>query len=227
MCLFSVTMADKGTKDSEGAKKQGTKSSVTRTSTRQQTLLNMSTVSKEVKGLDSNKTTQKQRKVTSSSSDDDPENIQSALIAIQDKLKDLVTKDDIRDIVKSVVAEFKEEIKEEVRQELKKTVKEELLVDLKEDICQELAKQKEDHTSEIAKMRQQISDKVDSLGLDDETNKENIAKLKKQISSLEKQLKDTSCLANQAISMANFNQQYSQKTNIKILNWQERKGEKS
>ena len=111
-------MADKGTKDSEGAKKQGTKSSVTRTSTRQQTLLNMSTVSKEVKGLDSNKTTQKQRRVTSSSSDEDSESIQNALIAIQDKLKDLVTKDDIRDIVKSVVAEFKEEIKEEVRQEL-------------------------------------------------------------------------------------------------------------
>jgi gas vesicle protein len=91
----------------------------------------MSTVSKEVKGLDSNKPAQKQRRVTSNSSEmdatDDSENIKSALIAIQDKLNDLVTKHGIRNIVKSVVAEFKEEIKEKIKQELKNTVKEELL----------------------------------------------------------------------------------------------------
>ena len=87
-------------------------------------MLNVSAVSREVKGLVvSTKPAQKQRRVISSSSDtdvvEDQENITSALIAIQDRLKDLVTKDDIRDIVKSVVAEFKEEIKEEVKQELK------------------------------------------------------------------------------------------------------------
>jgi hypothetical protein len=93
-------MTDKGTKDNERGKK---KTSLTRTSTRKQTLLNMSTVSKEGKGLDSNKPAQKQRRVTSNSSDmdvtEDSENIKSTLIAIQDKLKDLVTKDDFRNTV--------------------------------------------------------------------------------------------------------------------------------
>jgi hypothetical protein len=88
---------------------------------------------------------------------------------------------------------------------------------MKEDVREEPTKQKKEHTSEISKMLQQISDKVDAVVMDDETNNGNIANLKKQISSFEKQLKNISCPANRAISMGNFNQQYSQKTNIKIL----------
>jgi hypothetical protein len=40
---------------------------------------------------------------------------------------------------------------------------------VKEDIRRELTKEKKEHTSEISKIRQQISDKVDALLMDDET----------------------------------------------------------
>ena len=63
-------------------------------------------------------------------------------------------------------------------------------------------------------MRQKLSDKMDSLMMDNDTNMENISQLKSRIQKLENQLKQTNDLASSAISMANFNQQYSQKNNI-------------
>ena len=61
--------------------------------------------------------------------------------------------------------------------------------------------------------------------MDNETNMDNIGKLKTWFTKLETQIRETNRLANTAVSMGNFNQQYSQKNNIKILNWPEHQGQ--
>lgn len=156
----------------------------------------------------------------------DIENVKSVLESIQETLKNIVTKDDIRDIVKSVVAEFKDEIKKEIQQELKSAIKEDILKEVKMEVSEELEKQKQQHNGEVSKVRQQLADKVDGLVMDNETNMDNIGKVKNWLSRLDNQMKEINRLANTAISMGNFNQQYSQKNNVKILNWPEHQGQK-
>jgi hypothetical protein len=225
-------MAEAGTKEPKDPK--GTQSSGRKNirqnlekylPTQRKPSLSLKSASSEVKNqVVSTKPSQKHRRVSSTGEGENPEteDVRSALQSIQETLKTIVSKDDIRDIVKSVV----EELKEEIKQELKTTIKEEIARDLRTEIGEELKSQKEQHNSEVAKIRKQISDKVDGLVMDNETNRDNIGKLKNWMSKVENQMKEINNLAKTAISMANFNHQYSQKNNIKILNWPECQGQK-
>ncbi|XP_061164570.1 uncharacterized protein LOC133173609 [Saccostrea echinata] len=194
-----------------------------------QSTLFLTRVPSEIKSqIVSSKPASKQRRISSAGEEDSSEieEIKCALASIQLSIQKIVTKDDIREIVRSVVADFKEDLKKELQEELTVSIKEEILKDIKSEIQEELKSQKEQYTEDVAKIRKQLTDKVDGLMMDNDTNMENVSKLKKQISKLETKLKTVNELANTAVSMANFNQQYSQKNNIKILNWPERQGQK-
>lgn len=186
--------------------------------------LSLSSAPVEVKShVVSTKPATKQRRISSSGEEETSEivNIKGTLAMIQETLKKLVTKEDIKDLVRSVIVEVKEEVKNEMKEEIKEEIMKDLLQDLNTEINQDLESYKTQHDEHLSKMRQQLSDKMDSLMMDNDTNMENISQLKSRIQKLENQLKQTNDLASSAISMANFNQQYSQKNNIKILNWPE------
>ncbi|XP_061176988.1 uncharacterized protein PF3D7_1120000-like [Saccostrea echinata] len=162
--------------------------------------LSLSSVSAEVKGqVVSIKPASKQRRTSSAGDQDDNsemDNIKVTLSSIQETLKKLATKDDIKDLVKSVIMEVKEELKKKMKEELKEEIKEEIKVEmlqeLKTEMHQDLDEDKSQHGQELSKMRQQLSDKVDSLMMDNDTNMGNVSQLKKRISywknSLKKQM---------------------------------------
>jgi SMC interacting uncharacterized protein involved in chromosome segregation len=111
-----------------------------------------------------------------------------------------------------VVAEFKDEIKKEIHEELKSRIKQDILNEVKIEVEEELEKQKQQHNDEVSKVRQLLADKVDGLVMDNETNMDNIGKLKTWFTKLEKQIKDTNRLANTAISMGNLTSSIPTKT---------------
>jgi hypothetical protein len=56
--------------------------------------------------------------------------------------------------------------------------------------------------------------------------KKQIARQRKQISEIQKQVADNEIISKQALQMSSYNQQYSRKFNIKIMNYPEMKDEK-
>ena len=65
------------------------------------------------------------------------------------------------------------------------------------------------------------SEKFDAINMDFTDVREKIAKEKRELEKMTEELHAVARNARQAISMANFNQQYSQKCNIKIHGWRE------
>lgn len=99
---------------------------------------------------------------------------------IQKTPKKLVTKEDIKDLVRRVIVEVKE-VKNEMKEEIKEEIMKNLLQDLNTEINQDLESYKTQHDEHLSKMRQQLSDKMDSLIMDNDTNMENISQQKNRI----------------------------------------------
>jgi hypothetical protein len=138
--LITETMAESGTKESKDPKeiqssgKKNIRQNLEKylPIQRKPSLSLKSVSSEETNQVASTKPAQKQRQVSSTGEGENSEieNVRGALPAIQETLKTIVSKDDIRDVVKSVV----EELKEETKQKLKITIKEEIMRDLRTEI---------------------------------------------------------------------------------------------
>ncbi|XP_023931848.1 uncharacterized protein PF11_0207-like [Lingula anatina] len=123
---------------------------------------------------------------------DELRSIQATLAEIK---SEMIRKSDVKEIIAQMKHEIKQEVKEDIKQEMQQYLTDRLSL---------------------------LSEKIDALYLDNESLRE---KLSKQISDTRKSLanlKETSHLAKTAVKMANYNQQYSQKNNIKFLNWPEK-----
>ncbi|KAK3100577.1 hypothetical protein FSP39_022045 [Pinctada imbricata] len=156
---------------------------------------------------------------TSTGSVADPEDLVNDIKSIKENLKGVIKKEDLESalnqmvqksdmkdmvtvIVKSVVSEIKESISKEVREHLEKEFDE--------------------------KLREKtgvLNDKIDGLEMEAEGFREKIEEQRKEIKSLKEELGDVSHRSKEAMCLANFNEQYSRKNNVKILNWKEEKGE--
>ena len=67
---------------------------------------------------------------------------------------------------------------------------------------------------------------IENLIKENEELKKQIARQRKQISEIQKQVADNEIISKQALQMSSYNQQYSRKFNIKIMNYPEMKDEK-
>ena len=92
----------------------------------------MSSAPVEVKSyVVSTKPATKQRRISSSWGEETSEivNIKGTLAMIQETLKKLVPKEDIKDLVRSVIVKVKEEVKNEMKEEIKEEIMKDLLQD--------------------------------------------------------------------------------------------------
>ena len=72
----------------------------------------------------------------------------------------------------------------------------------------------------------QLLKAIENWTKENEDLREQIARQRKHISEFQKQVADNEIISKQALQMSSYNQQYSRKFNIKIMNYPEMKDEK-
>ena len=159
--------------------------------------------------------------------------IHENLVSIKECMKDMVRKSDVQEIVNKAVAEtvtqmkneikkeIKAEMKEEIKEEMKGEMKESIVLELKTDIEKEIAEYKNERDTRV----EDANEKADGLNLDIDTLREKIVQQKGELSTMKTKVADCERYLTKALRMSNFNQQYSQKNNIKIMNWREKRNE--
>jgi predicted RNase H-like nuclease (RuvC/YqgF family) len=70
-----------------------------------------------------------------------------------------------------------------------------------------------------------LQDQLDSLMIENENIRERIRAKDKIIESLEERVQDNTNRSIEALKLANYNEQYSRKHNIRMVNYPEKKGE--
>ncbi|XP_056001128.1 uncharacterized protein LOC130048448 [Ostrea edulis] len=157
-------------------------------------------------------------------------NISMDLKLIQDRLSEIkdnmVSKIEIKDIVSSILEEIKKEMKEKIIAVMKSTIltemRENTTKEIKADVTKEFEQKLENNTKEFKGHVREISD---GFNLDFETLREKLGDQARELRGMKENLKLLQSRADSAIRLANQNQQYSQKSNIKFLRWEEKQGE--
>jgi hypothetical protein len=130
----------------------------------------------------------------------------------------MVSKSDIGEVVRRILSELKSDFVNEI----KMAVKDEIKKELKNEIKSEFEKSTQKNIDEsLRRVNIDNIERFDALNMDVTDVRETIAREKRELQKLSDELKTAARNARQAISMANYNQQYSQKCNIKILGWRE------
>ncbi|KAK3101330.1 hypothetical protein FSP39_002733 [Pinctada imbricata] len=159
---------------------------------------------------------------------------------VQDTAMNIVKKDEIKTIVQEVVKNIMQTIKNEIKSEIVNDVKKELKSELESQIKKEIeenikenqfitSKKQDEVVKEINKKISKGNDlaekKFDGIEFDltiirkeSKAQAEELIKLRKALSECEKKY-------HSVLNMANYNQQYSQKNNMKILDWPEKRDE--
>ncbi|XP_013380206.1 unconventional myosin-Vb [Lingula anatina] len=115
---------------------------------------------------------------------------------IESEIKNTVKTNDLKDIVQEMVTE---------------TVTK-LLLNFKDEIGTNLEKLEDKHKLDIGELRERI----DSLELENDALREQLAGKEKSLRKLTETVEQANYASNNAIKMANYNEQYSRKNNIKI-----------
>ena len=136
--------------------------------------------------------------------------------------RDMITKSDIGTVVKDLMAELKTDLICEIKKTLKEDIKNEIQAEIKLEMEKVANKIVDDKLRQFAT---KTDEKIDAINMDLTHVRQDIQQQKRELQRLSDELKATARNAQKAISMANFNQQYSQKCNIKITGWKEKAGE--
>lgn len=160
------------------------------------------------------------------STSDQHVNISGDLHQIQQSLTEIresmVKKSDVKALVSEILLELKNEIKSEIKQE----IVDEMKKDFEESIKNKVKKEFEDKIDEKCKeFETQTKEISEGFNLDFDTLREKLNSQASELRSLNDKLKQCESAAQSAMTLANQNQQYSQKANIKFLNWAEEKNE--
>ena len=117
----------------------------------------------------------------------------------REDLKNLMSKSEMRDFISKTV------------EKITKTMKEQLEIKFKTQIENEVTKKVEEELDEKIKDKmQEMTDRMDTLTLENVNMREEIDKLKTEIT-------ENGSIAKAALQKANMNEQYSRKNNIKIM----------
>lgn len=126
---------------------------------------------------------------------------------IKQSLKDTVTKSDLDNLVQQ------KDLKELVT-----TIVSSLLTTLRESITEEFNTKLRERTGKL-------KDEVDALNIENHQLKERLRTKDKQIEELQDIVKDCNIRSMDALKLANYNEQYSRKHNIRMVNFPEKKSE--
>ena len=137
----------------------------------------------------------------------DHSSLQKDLTEIKDCLGKMATKEDIKGIVKM------SELEEIITKTVEKSIQE-----LQSRMEKEF---KEQLNSKTSKLQEQM----DSLTLENEHQREIISKQRQEITQMKTHAKENDQLIHEAIRGNNYNEQYSRKSNIKMINFPEEKNE--
>jgi hypothetical protein len=131
----------------------------------------------------------------------------------------MVRKDDIKTLVTAIVAEMKAEIKKEIIAEVKETLTKEITDSVKSQVRDDFEHKIDQKAKTFMSETKEIADGVNM----DITNiREKFQEHLKELRSMQSQMKQYKSLTESALTLANQNQQYSQKNNIKFLGWKEK-----
>ena len=142
--------------------------------------------------------------------------------SLEEIKKTMVSKSDIGEMVKNILLELKTDFVKEIKAAIKDEIKEDLKNELKCEIEKSAERSLEEKIKRVSSVN---SEHFDAVNMDLTDIREKIAGEKRELQKLTEELRQVARNARQAISMANFNQQYSQKCNIKILGWREQNRE--
>ena len=145
--------------------------------------------------------------------------IQESLSEIKNNM---VCKSEIKDIVSSILNELKVEIIAEVKATVLNEIKTNTAKEIKEDVKKEFEQELEKNTKEY---RNQVKEISDGVNLDIETLREKFCEQAREMRGMKENLKSLQIRTDSALRLANQNQQYSQKCNIKFLKWEEKQNE--
>ncbi|KAK3091154.1 hypothetical protein FSP39_017566 [Pinctada imbricata] len=116
----------------------------------------------------------------------------SEIKEIKEDLQNLVKKDDLKEIVKDFVTEIMTEMKKEMN------------------------KRFEEMSEKNRKTIGQLTDKIDSLSMENNLLKEKLADREKQVRMLNDRVDNAEIIARDAQKRSNYNEQYSRKNNVKL-----------
>ena len=131
----------------------------------------------------------------------------------------MVKNDDIKSIVTTIVSEIKGELKKEIIQEVKEELSKEIATTVTAKVRAEFDNKIDTKTKEFESCTKEISD---GMSMDLDALKEKFHEQLKELRSLKDNMKRYQILTETAYTLANQNQQYSQKNNIKFLGWKEK-----
>lgn len=191
-------------------------------------ILDLSNVPEEVKGKrpsDKPPPFKRDRCSSSGRSDCDDLSLRTHLDEMKNSLdnvlKSIISRKEIEEVVKNAVREVKEEIKHKLKSEIKSEIEK----DIRESVKQEYdAKIRE--LNDDLKQKSRVSDeKHDGLNLEIENLKGKIKKQDDEMKKVKERLRESERETMKVKVMANFNHQYSQKNNVKVLKWKENRNE--
>lgn len=138
-------------------------------------------------------------------------NIHQDLKEIKECLKGTLSKSDLENAVSSLV-------KQSDLTSIVSNIVKQLLIDFEE-------KMVKNFQIKLIERTGKLQDQIDSLSMANEDLKESVRAKEKAISILEEQIKDSKIKSSEALQLANYNEQYSRKHNIRIINFPEKPGE--
>ena len=141
----------------------------------------------------------------------DMDSLHADLIEIKSALESTVTKSDLDNALDTLVkqSDLKDIVSEIVSQ---------MLTVFKETITMDLNEKLKERTGKM-------QDHIDNLYLENNNLKERLREKEKQIQNLEENVNDSKSRAVEALKLGNFNEQYSRKNNMRVLNLPEKKDE--
>ena len=195
--------------------------------------LNLHNVPKTRSSTLSEKTSARNQKKTDSSELKSPSEARPGMFdfsmelkQIQESLSEIknsmVSKSEIKDIVSSILNELKVEIIADVKTTVLNEIKTNTTKEIKEDVKKEFEQELEKNTKEYKNQVKEISD---GFNLDLETLREKFCEQAREMRGMKENLKLLQSRTDSALRLANQNQQYSQKCNIKFLKWEEKQNE--
>ncbi|XP_076082910.1 uncharacterized protein LOC143053968 [Mytilus galloprovincialis] len=136
------------------------------------------------------------------------------LMSIHSDLKDI--KKSLQDIVKK--SDLENLVKQKDLKDLVTTIVSKLLSTLKESITEEFNTKLRERTGKL-------KDEIDALNIDNENFKERLRTKDRQIEELQEKVSDCNHRSIDALKSANYNEQYSRKHNIRMVNFPEKRNE--
>lgn len=195
-----------------------------------QSQLKIDSVPSSIRTLRSTNVSDKRLQQRTSSSDAEPTTPMSPGADISGELKriheslteireSMVKKDDIKSIVAVIMSEMKGEIKNEIISDVKETLTKEVIESVKAQVKDEFESRVDQKVKTFVSKTKEIEDGVN---MDLINIREKFQEHLKELRSLQSTMKRYRSLTESALTLANHNQQYSQKNNIKFLGWKEK-----